>query len=600
MFAKTLLPGIPLLLLGTGLTFGQVDISTKTGPFIEGCRVLPSDNIWNVPVDDLPRDQASDAYVSVIGRDKNLHPDFGAGLWPPITGAPMGIPFVTVPGSQTQVPISFRYPDESDPGPYPVPPDAPIEGGESSEGDRHVIVLDRDNCVLYELYKANREDNGVRWNADSGAIFDLKSNTLRPQGWTSADAAGLPILPGLVRFDEVAAGEINHAIRFTVPQTRRAYVWPARHFASQLTGSQYPPMGQRFRLKASFEISGYHPQIQVILKALKKYGMILSDNGSSWYITGAPDDRWDNELLDQLKTVKGSDFEAVDVSSLMLDPDSARTSARVQQVLFFPHLGMGTGGEMLLESEIILVNLGDDSEVTIEFFTAEGTPWIVDLEAQGTGSRFEFSLPRGRQSILTAQRNAPAEVGYARVSVGRDVQGTAILRGHDGNSGITLFEAGVPAATLHRSFSVFLDSLGANDTGLALLFPHPVDQATVTQMLPANIDLRLYDDSFQLLAEESLQLNPGEYLPKFISELFQDPAASLAAREMRGLLSIGSDQELAALTLRQRYDPAKTFPDTIPTLTVFPVMKGRPEPDQTASAILEAVPAVPNEGKAGP
>ncbi|MEM7029636.1 MAG: hypothetical protein AAF629_08725 [Chloroflexota bacterium] len=294
-----------------------------TPPTISGCDVFPADNIWNTPIDTLPVDSNSDTYVNTIGANNNLHPDFGAGEYPPGSGSPIGIPYVVVSGTQPTVGVSFTYADESDPGPYPIPPNAPIEGGANSSGDRHVLVLDQDNCQLYELFNAFPQNDGS-WTGGSGAIFDLASHDLRPDTWTSADAAGLPILPGLVRYDEVAAGEIRHAIRFTVPQTRRDYVWPARHFASSLTGAQYPPMGQRFRLKASFDISGYSAANQVILTAMKRYGLILADNGSSWFISGVPDDRWDNGDLNALKQLRGSDFEAVDVSSLMLNPDSGQ------------------------------------------------------------------------------------------------------------------------------------------------------------------------------------------------------------------------------------------------------------------------------------
>jgi hypothetical protein len=298
-------------------------LSSGSGPQIAGCNVFPADHIWNAPVDTLPVDANSAAYVATIGAGTGLHPDFGSGVWPPESTSPIGIPFTTVAGTQPLVDVTFGYDDESDPGPYPIPPDAPIEGGLDSDGDRHVLVLDRDDCVLYELFDAWPQPDGS-WEAGSGAVFDLNAYDLRPAGWTSADAAGLPILPGLVRYDEVTSGEIRHAIRFTAPQTRRAYVWPARHYASSLTGAQYPPMGQRFRLKAGFDISGFSPQVQVILQAMKVYGIILADNGSSWFISGAPDERWDNGALRELRQVHGSDFEAVDVSSLMIDPDSGQ------------------------------------------------------------------------------------------------------------------------------------------------------------------------------------------------------------------------------------------------------------------------------------
>jgi len=290
-------------------------------PQIAGCSIFPADNVWNTPVDTLLLDTNSAAYVATIGADEHVHADFGSGTW---EGGPIGIPFVDVGSGQAQVPVTFDYDDESDPGPYPIPPDAPIEGGSGSSGDRHVLVLDRDNCILYELYDAWPQDGGSSWHAGSGAIFDLNSHDLRPDTWTSADAAGLPILPGLIRYDEVAAGEIRHAIRFTAPETRDAHIWPARHDASYLSGAQYPPMGQRFRLKAGFDISGFSTETQVILRALQKYGMILADNGSAWFISGAPDERWNNDALHELHDVHGSDFEAVDESSLMVDPDSGQ------------------------------------------------------------------------------------------------------------------------------------------------------------------------------------------------------------------------------------------------------------------------------------
>jgi hypothetical protein len=290
-------------------------------PQLAGCAVFPSDNIWNAAVDTLPVDHNSAAYIATVGASVSLHPDFGSGLY---QGAPIGIPYVVVPGTQTKLPVSFSYAGESDAGPYPIPPDAPIEGGPSSKGDRHILMLDRDNCVLYELFAAYPPEGDRGWRAGSGAIFDLKSHALRPDGWTSTDAAGLPILPGLVRYEEVAAGEIRHAIRLTVPRTRRAYLWPARHCASRLTDAKYPPMGQRFRLRADFDLSGFPKDAQVILRALKKYGMILADNGSAWFISGAPDERWNNERLRELRKVRGADFEAVDTSSLIRDRNSGQ------------------------------------------------------------------------------------------------------------------------------------------------------------------------------------------------------------------------------------------------------------------------------------
>lgn len=272
------------------------------------CPVLPADNPWNQDVSTLPVAAGSASYVASIGAGGHLHPDFGGG------GA-YGIPYVTV-ASQPPVPVDFTaYGDESDPGPYPVALSAPVEGGAASDGDRHVLAVDTDHCVLYEMYRAfPRSDH---WDAGSGAVFDLRSNRLRPDHWTSADAAGLPILPGLVRYDEVASGAIRHALRFTVARTQRGFIHPATHFASASTDPSLPPMGLRLRLKASFDTTPFRGQARVVLDALKRYGMIVADNGSSWYITGAADARWDDNDLGALKSVPGSAFEAVDTGPIL-------------------------------------------------------------------------------------------------------------------------------------------------------------------------------------------------------------------------------------------------------------------------------------------
>jgi hypothetical protein len=306
-------------------------------PTLGGCQVLPADNIWNAPVNTLPLDGNSQTYVNSIGAATTMHADFGSGDWPTGSGSPIGIPYVVVPGTQPFVAMNFvAWPAESDPGPYPVPPNAPIEGGPASTGDRHVLVLDQGNCTLYELGNATPNLDGS-WDANCGAVYNLNSDALRPATWTSADAAGLPILPGLVRYDEVAAGAITHAIRFTAQQTQNTFVWPARHEAGD-AGTQLPPMGERFRLKANYDISGFSHDSQVILQALKIYGMILADNGTSWYISGAPDNRWDNDVLHELGQVPGSEFEAVDVSSLMSDPNSGRAGPPLvyNHFLFLP------------------------------------------------------------------------------------------------------------------------------------------------------------------------------------------------------------------------------------------------------------------------
>jgi hypothetical protein len=362
----------------------------QTGPTLEGCPVFTADNIWNTPVENLPGDPNSSAYVSTIGATKGLHPDFGSGTW---DGGPIGIPYTIVSGTQTKVNIAFDYSDESDPGPYPIPPDAAIEGGSQSTGDRHVLVLDRDNCLLYETYSTYPQPDGS-WHAGSGAIFNLRSNALRPQGWTSADAAGLPILPGLVRYEEVASGEIRHALRFTAPQTRKGFLWPARHYASSLTASNYPPMGQRFRLRADYDISRFSADVRVILRALKKYGMILADNGSSWYISGVPDPRWNNDILvNELKQVTGSNFEALDESSLRVDPDSAQASqSAIQGSPDTRGSGGGSGG-------------GGGCFIATAVYGSASEPQVVLLRT--FRDQYLMSTPAGQALVRWYYRTSP-------------------------------------------------------------------------------------------------------------------------------------------------------------------------------------------------
>jgi hypothetical protein len=297
-------------------------LGLSSNPPAPRCPTLPDDDVWNTRVDHLPVHSRSSDFVASIGATATLHPDFGSGVWPPGSTSPIGIPYLEVGPNEPVVSMNYdAYGSESDPGPFPIPLDAPIEGGPSGTGDRHVIVVDRHRCELYELFDAS-PGPGSQWTAASGARYALDSSELRPDGWTSADAAGLPIFPGLVRYDEVRSGAIEHAIRFTAPQTRSAHVWPARHDASSSSSPSLPAMGQRFRLKGSFDISGYSHDTRVILTAMKRYGVILADNGSAWYISGAPDERWDNDGLREIKDVPGSAFEAVDLSSLILDADS--------------------------------------------------------------------------------------------------------------------------------------------------------------------------------------------------------------------------------------------------------------------------------------
>jgi hypothetical protein len=287
-------------------------------PGAPNCPVFPADNYWHAVVSGLPVSAKSASYVTNIGTTKGLKADFGSGLW---EGSAIGIPYTTVPGNQPKVPVSFDYVEDSDPGPYPIPPNAPVEGG----GDRHVLVVDRDNCKLYETWASTRNTDGS-WHAGSGAVFDLRSNALRTATYTSADAAGLPILPGLVRYDEVASGAINHAIRITVPTSQKAYVWPARHQAGSTTNTNYPRMGEWFRLKASVDPLTFDPAVRPIIVALQKYGAIVADNGSAWYMSGVPDSRWNNDKLATLGRIKGSDFEAVNTASLVVNPNSGQAT----------------------------------------------------------------------------------------------------------------------------------------------------------------------------------------------------------------------------------------------------------------------------------
>jgi hypothetical protein len=287
-------------------------------------QVFPADNVWKWDISGYQVHPNSANYIASVGTTRYMHPDFGT-VW---EGAPIGIPYIIVTASQAKIPVNYTdYGDESDPGPFPIPLTAPIEGGSSSNGDRHVIAVDKDARMLYELYYAFPRTD--RWDASSGAQFDLSKNDDHPLGWTSADAAGLPIFPGLVRYEEVyIKGEVNHAIRMTCSATQRAYIFPARHYASSNTDTKLPPMGLRFRMKAGYDISGFSAPIQVICRAMKKYGLIVADNGSNWYISGAPDSRWDDDVLNEIKGIPGSAFEAVltvDAQGNPIKPAGVRT-----------------------------------------------------------------------------------------------------------------------------------------------------------------------------------------------------------------------------------------------------------------------------------
>jgi hypothetical protein len=274
--------------------------------------VFPKNNPWHEKVVNLPLSPLSSEYIASIGSNLDLHPDFGHERG-------YGIPYAVVPATQPEVPIHFTaYGDQSDPGPYPIPSGAPVEGGQNASGDRHVLVLQEGTCKLYELYDASQNADGS-WNAGSGAVFNLRSNRLRPNGWTSADAAGLSIFAGLIRYDEIKRGVINHAIRFTVPETQAGFVHPATHFASSSTNPDLPPMGLRLRLEASFDMSGFPRTDRIILQAMKTYGLIVADNGSPWFFQGATDPRWNDNVLDALKAVPGSAFQVVDTGPIRHD-----------------------------------------------------------------------------------------------------------------------------------------------------------------------------------------------------------------------------------------------------------------------------------------
>ena len=382
---------------------------------VGSCLVFPANNVWNARVDALPVHSKSAAYVNTIGATKTGHADFGAGLY---NGASIGIPFITVPGSQPKVGVTFQYADESDPGPYPIPSNAPIEGGSGSTGDRHVLAIDQTNCVLYELYAAYPQLNGT-WTAGSGAVFDLKANNLRPSTWTSADAAGLPIFPGLARYDEVAAGAIKHALRFTAPQTQKAFVWPARHQASSITDTNYPPMGQRFRLKSSFNVATFSPQTQVVLRALQQYGMILADNGSAWYVSGAPDDRWDNNQLHELGQLHGTDFEAVDESSLIVDPNSAAVSGGAASgalTLSRTSLNFGFSGSLVTSAQTVALSFNGTAGVS--WTASSNQPNVTVSPNAGTGNAvLQITATSGSSAVVTVTAPAVNASGQVQVNV---------------------------------------------------------------------------------------------------------------------------------------------------------------------------------------
>ena len=459
-------------------TVGLLTICGQAQPRIAGCAVFPANNIWNTPIDKLPVDANSGRYVSTIGATQPAHADFGSGLW---DGGPIGIPFVDVPGTQAKVTVKFDYDDESDHAGYPIPANVPIEGGAASSGDRHVLVVDHDNCILYELYSAYPQPDGS-WQAGSGAIFDLKANTLRPAGWTSADAAGLPITSGLVRYDETAAGEIDHAIRFTAPQTRTTYVWPARHYASDLSAIDYPPMGQRFRLKVSFDVSSFSTTVQVILRALKKYGMILADNGSSWYLSGAPDERWDNDALHEISRLQGSDFEAVDEASLMADPNSGRVStSSVPAVTAVVNAGSFVAGAVS-PGEIVSIfgsGFSADTSATKVYFDSTAAPLLYTSPGQ-INAVVPYEIAAQASTNMHVEINGVAS-GSQTLAVASAAPGIFIVLNQD----YSINSAARPAA---RESAVIVYATGEGQTNPAgvdgkiadTVWPKPVDSVSAS------------------------------------------------------------------------------------------------------------------------
>jgi hypothetical protein len=306
----SLLAGLLVVAVPPAVGTASARTRSAAGPVEYNCPILPAEDPLNQEIADAPVNPNSAAYVASIGLSAHLHPDFG-------TEPSYGIPYTVVGAEQKQVPIKFTaYGSESNPGPYPIPSDAPIEGGgKKGHGDKHVLVLQEGTCKLYELYDAHRK--GAGWVAASGAVFNLRSDALRPEGWTSADAAGLPIFPLLVRYPEVTTGQIDHALRVTVPETQDGYIHPATHYASSSSDPSLPPMGLRLRLKAGYGLAGFTGESLVILEALKRYGLIVADNGSPWFITGAPNPHWNDENLEQIKRVPGSEFEAVETGPIL-------------------------------------------------------------------------------------------------------------------------------------------------------------------------------------------------------------------------------------------------------------------------------------------
>lgn len=388
-----------VLTIALGVVAPVVSAQAPPAPPIS-CALFPADNYWHAVVSQLPVRADSASLIDRIGRNAGMHADFGAGLY---NDRIVGIPYTTVPAGAPRVPVTFvDYGGESDPGPYPIPPDAPIEGQPALGGDQHVLVVEEGACELWELFNAEPQGDGS-WSASSGAHYDLNSNALRPAGWTSADAAGMPILPGLVRYDEVAAGVIDHAIRFTAPATRDAFVWPARHQAGDPDPS-LPPMGLWLRLKSDVDLSSFPPPVRVILRAMQVHGLILADNGSPMFISGAPDDRWDNAVLASISAVTGDDFEAIDVSSLIVDPNSGQVAGATAPLPPLPPVA--PGGAYTAVEPVRVLDTRAGTGVPVGLVPAGAT---VRLDLQGR-------VPPGATAVvLNVTATDPTQAGYVTV-----------------------------------------------------------------------------------------------------------------------------------------------------------------------------------------
>jgi Kelch motif protein len=382
---------------------GSPDAAFVPPPGAPNCPVFPANNVWHADISALPVHPRNAAWIDAMGGPSvRVHPDFG-----PSGGAqPYGLPYIVVPGSHSKVTVAFDYADESDPGPYPFGPDTPIEAASS---DAHALMIDRDTCILYELYTAHYAPGGS--TAGSGAIFDLRSNGLRPAGWTSADAAGLPIFPGLIRRDEVDAGNIDHAIRLTAQHTDRRYLWPGRHHAGEADDPNLPPMGAWFRLKATFDISGFLPETQVILRAMKQHGLILADNGLDWHFGGASENGWSNDVLDELKSVRAGAFQAVDTSSMIVDPNSgeARIKAKANLIVRLAPKTISEGRTAKVRGSLQPPHPGE--RIFLQRFV-QGRWRSVKSRALSAEGTFTFRVHPASTGSLTYRVRKPADVDH--------------------------------------------------------------------------------------------------------------------------------------------------------------------------------------------